>query len=57
MAGTYTEFAEKERGMLRKGMLADVAILDGDIEKTSPDLIGKMTVRATICDGRIVYGH
>jgi predicted amidohydrolase YtcJ len=57
VAGTYTEFAEKERGMLRKGMLADVAILDGDIEKTSPDAIGKMTVRATICDGRIVYGH
>jgi predicted amidohydrolase YtcJ len=56
-AGAYTEFAENDRGMLKKGMQADIAILSGDIEKTAPHDIGKMTVSMTICDGRIVHGR
>ena len=32
VAGAYTEFAEEKKGKLMPGMLADVIVLDGDIE-------------------------
>ncbi len=35
-SGAYTEFAEAKKGKLMPGMLADVIVLDGDIEATPP---------------------
>jgi len=53
--GAFVEFAEGEKGMLRPGFLADVAVLDGDIEATAADAIASMKVVATFCDGRQTY--
>ncbi|MFT3987108.1 amidohydrolase [Aestuariivirga sp.] len=53
--GAYTEFMEHRKGMLKPGLLADVVILDADIEKTDPAKLKSVKPAATICDGRVVY--
>ena len=50
--GAFTEFAERRKGMLRPGMLADLVILNGNIETTPADLL--KTAR-TICNGKITF--
>jgi predicted amidohydrolase YtcJ len=55
IGGAYAEHTEDRKGMLRQGYLADVVILDGDIEATPKDRIGTMTVQKTICGGQIVW--
>ena len=52
-AGAYTEFAEAKKGKLMPGMLADVIVLDGDIEAT-PRTDFNSETRLTICDGRVL---
>lgn len=52
----YTEFREHVKGRLVPGLLADIAVLDGDIEATAPEAIREMKVSATVMDGTIVYG-
>ncbi|MEZ5926496.1 MAG: amidohydrolase [Hyphomicrobiaceae bacterium] len=54
-AGAYAEFAETEKGMLKPGYLADIAVLSGDIERSDANAIKDMTVRVTVCDGRITH--
>jgi predicted amidohydrolase YtcJ len=51
----YVEFQEGVKGQLRAGMLADLALLSGDLEATPVEALPEMTVALTICDGRIVY--
>lgn len=53
--GAYAEFAEKQKGILRKGYLADVVVLDRNIEKIAPDDLQHVKVRNTIAGGRIVH--
>jgi predicted amidohydrolase YtcJ len=53
--GAFAEFAEDRKGILRPGALADVVILDGDIEAVAPEEIDQLKVAATICDGRVTY--
>jgi predicted amidohydrolase YtcJ len=55
IGGAYAEHTEDRKGMLRPGYLADVVILDGDIEQTPHDQIGAMSVQKTICGGQIVW--
>jgi predicted amidohydrolase YtcJ len=47
---------EGRKGKLKPGFLADIVILNTDIEAVAPDQIME-TVRAavTICDGKITY--
>jgi predicted amidohydrolase YtcJ len=54
-ANAFGVFAERRRGILAPGRLADVVILDRDIRKIAPDSIRFATVRMTIAGGRIVY--
>ena len=54
-AGAYTEFAEEKKGKLMPGMLADVIVLDGDIEATPAQQISTLKPVLTICDGRITF--
>jgi hypothetical protein len=54
-AGAYAEFAEDRKGMLREGCLADVVVLDTDLEKVAPEAIGATKVAVTICGGRVTY--
>ncbi|HET9528761.1 MAG TPA: amidohydrolase [Blastocatellia bacterium] len=51
----YAEFAEREKGTLGPGKLADVAVLSQDIFRINPNDIRKTTVVYTIAGGRIVY--
>ncbi len=53
--GAYTEFAENKKGRLKPGLLADVVVLDGDIEATPAALTSTVKPSLTICDGRITF--
>ena len=51
----YAEFQEQHKGMLRIGMLADLALLDRDMMAHPASELSQARVHMTICDGRIVY--
>jgi len=52
----YAMFAEKQQGVLKQGMNADIVVLDRDIlDKPEQDNIGKTNVVMTIVNGKIVY--
>lgn len=55
-AGAYTEFMEDRKGALKEGYLADVVVLDADMEQTAKDQIVNVRPQATICDGRVTFG-
>jgi predicted amidohydrolase YtcJ len=55
LAGAHMEFMEHRKGMLKEGFLADIAVLNADMEKTPPNEIGGVKPVMTICDGRVVY--
>ena len=51
----YAQFAEKEKGLLQPGMLADLVVLDRDLTKVSPhDILGTKVLR-TVVGGKTVY--
>ena len=54
-AGAHMEFMENRKGMLKEGYLADVAVLDADMEKLLSQDISQVKPVMTICDGRIVF--
>jgi predicted amidohydrolase YtcJ len=54
-AGAYVEFAEDKNAKLMPGMLADVVVLDGDIEATPADQISNLKSVLTVCDGRVTF--
>jgi hypothetical protein len=49
------EFAEGEKGMLKTGMLADMALLSQDIFRVAPSDLPKTTSMLTMVNGRIVH--
>lgn len=51
----YAEFAEKTKGTIAKGMLADVAVLSQDLFGIEPMEIYKTKVVLTVFDGKIVF--
>jgi predicted amidohydrolase YtcJ len=51
----YAQFAEKEKGTLALGMLADFVVLDRDLTKTPPSELLKTKVLRTIVGGKTVY--
>ena len=51
----YAEFAEKEKGTLAKGMLADFVILDRDLTKIAPEAIRDTKIVMTVVGGKPVY--
>jgi predicted amidohydrolase YtcJ len=51
----YAQFAEKEKGTLAPGMLADFVVLDRDITKVPPVEILKTKVLRTVVGGKTVY--
>ena len=55
-SAAYAEFAEKSKGSLEVGKLADIVVLSQDIFKIKPDEIQKTKVTHTIVGGRVVYG-
>ena len=51
----FAEFAEKQKGKLEPGMLADFVVLDQDITATPPLKILATKVLRTVVGGRTVY--
>jgi predicted amidohydrolase YtcJ len=51
----FAEFAEKQKGTLTRGMLADFVVLDRDITKVAPPEILKTRVLRTVVGGKTVY--
>jgi predicted amidohydrolase YtcJ len=51
----YAVFAERERGTLAPGMLADVDVLDRNLFAMPVDSLASARVRATIVGGRVVF--
>jgi predicted amidohydrolase YtcJ len=52
----YAEFADRDKGTLETGKLADMVVLSQDIFRVAPDLIQKTGVVYTIVGGRVVFG-
>jgi predicted amidohydrolase YtcJ len=55
VGSAYAEFADKAKGSIVPGKLADLVMLDQDIYKIEPAMIDRAKVIMTIMDGRIVY--
>jgi predicted amidohydrolase YtcJ len=51
----YAEFAEKDKGKLAPGMLADFVVLDHDLTKEDPQEILATKVLRTVVGGKTVY--
>jgi predicted amidohydrolase YtcJ len=51
----YAEHMEQRKGRLEVGMLADIAVLDRDLETTPTSEIASIQVEATAVGGRLVY--
>ena len=51
----FAEFAEKEKGTLAPGMLADFVVLDRDITAVPPDHVLQTHVLRTVVGGNTVY--
>ena len=51
----YAEFAEKEKGTLATGKLADLAVLSQDIFKVPPRDLPNTSSVLTLVDGKIIY--
>ena len=53
--GAYAEFADKEKGTLAAGMLADFVILDRDLTKIAPETIRDTKIVMTVVGGRPTF--
>jgi predicted amidohydrolase YtcJ len=53
--GAYAGFNEATRGVIKKGMLADLTMIDRDLTAIKPETIRDAQVVRTIVDGKIVY--
>jgi len=53
----FAEFAEKQKGKLAPGMLADFVVLDQDITAAPPPKILKTNVLRTVVGGKTVYNN
>jgi predicted amidohydrolase YtcJ len=51
----YGVFAERSRGKLAPGYLADLVVLDQDLTAIPPEAIERVSVRATVVGGKVVY--
>jgi len=50
----YAEFSDKQKGVIARGMLADLVIIDRDLTRIPPETIRDARVVTTIAGGRVV---
>ncbi|MGB3315666.1 MAG: amidohydrolase [Albidovulum sp.] len=51
----WVEFNERRKGRLKAGMMADIVVMDRDIEAMPTGDLDKARARVTICGGRVTY--
>lgn len=51
----YAEFTEKTKGVLARGMLADMVLIDRDLTAIAPETIRDARVVLTVVGGRVVH--
>jgi len=51
----FAQFEEKEKGMLKPGMLADFVVVDRDITAVAPDKMLDTKVLRTVVGGKTVF--
>ncbi|TDD91496.1 amidohydrolase [Actinomadura rubrisoli] len=56
-AGAHFEHAERRKGSLAPGRLADLVVLDGDVMTVEDDMLQHVTPVLTIAGGRIVHNR
>lgn len=54
-SAAFAGFQDKDLGVLRAGMLADVVVLDRDLSKVAPETIADAHVQFTVVGGRVVF--
>ncbi len=55
MGSAYAEFAEKEKGSLTAGKLADIVVLDSELFALAPEKIKDAKVLSTVTGGKVVH--
>jgi len=55
VGSAYAEFAEKVKGAITPGKLADLVMLDRDLYQINPSEIDKARVLLTVMDGQVVW--
>ena len=55
IGSAFAEFQERDKGMLRPGMLADMVVWSRDFFTAAPETIPETKALLTIVDGRVVY--
>jgi hypothetical protein len=55
VGSAYAEFADKVKGTITAGKLADLVVLDRDIYQMNPGAIDQARVVLTVMDGRVVW--
>jgi predicted amidohydrolase YtcJ len=53
--GAFAGYAEQTRGVLKSGMLADIAVIEHDLTTIVPETIRDAKVVITIVGGKVVY--
>lgn len=53
--GAYVESMEDRKGILKTGYLADVVVLNGDVEAVPFDALSQVRPVVTICDGQVTF--
>ncbi|HMT13536.1 MAG TPA: amidohydrolase family protein, partial [Aestuariivirga sp.] len=53
--GAWCDFSEDRKGRLAPGYLADVVVLDADLEATPAPEMGGVKPVLTVCDGRVSF--
>ncbi len=53
--GAFASFEEDRKGMLKVGMLADMALIDRDLTTIAPETIRDANILTTIVGGRVVF--
>ena len=57
VTNAYGVFAERARGKLVPGYLADIVVLDQDLTAIPPEAIQRVLVRSTVVGGRIAFSR
>lgn len=55
--GAYASFEEDRKGMLKPGLLADMALIDRDLTMIPPETIRDAVILKTIVGGRVVFSN